>query len=373
MSATRATVQTGTRSSTVPVPSSDIRHDDLQAAIRFAGQSALQRANVCLPGVVVAFDADAKRAEVQPAIDRMVLSGNASVQVPHPVILDVPVVYPKGGGYAITFPLAVGDDVLLVFSQRGMSDFKERLSMSGVAASGSRPDRGVFFRIADAIAVPGLASGDDVVLTDSLNVRVPAGGDITVNGQRAFDYVGPLIASVPILTGTALTNKADYSDITNEDITFDPNFPMSLRFGIGYIDFLGSINFPKFYAWPQGVDGLLVQVRDSDDAVVSETSFAKTATDLFNETVGGSPRQIPAAIRWRWNEMFVSSVPSGSDTAWTAHATRGGHGTFFVGRRLRPTRGSFLYRTMKPPNMAAPAGLTLQYRFKVAGGSGLVL
>ena len=357
----------------MPVPNVDIRQDDLPSAVTYASQSALQRANICLPGVVIAFNANTKRAEVIPAIDKLVISNNEEMHIPHPVILDVPIVYPKGGGYAVTFPLAKNDDVVIVFSQRGLTDFKAKLAEADTVASGSRPDRGVFFRIADAIAIPGTANGDDTVYPDSMNISIPSGGDLTVNGVKAFDYVGPLIASVPILTGTALTSKSDWSTVTNQDVTFDPNFPTALRDRIGYVDFLGTINIPQDFEWPQGMAGILVQVRDSDDALVSETYFQKGATDLFNETVGGSPRQIPAQVRWRWNELSVSNVPSGSDTAWTAHATRGGHGRFFVGRRLRPSRSSFLYATAKPPNMASPAGLTLQYRFLVAGGAGIAL
>jgi hypothetical protein len=65
-------------------------------------------------------------------------------------ILGVPLIYPSSSTAAITFPVNVGDTVLLVFAQRSIDSFK--------AGDGnvSTPEDFRDFDIRDAIAIPGL-------------------------------------------------------------------------------------------------------------------------------------------------------------------------------------------------------------------------
>lgn len=71
---------------------------------------------VALPGVVVSFNADAQTVEVDLAIqDRVILNGNAQyMQIPR--LLDVPVVFPRAGGFTLTMPVQKGDECLVVFA-----------------------------------------------------------------------------------------------------------------------------------------------------------------------------------------------------------------------------------------------------------------
>ncbi|EHL08969.1 hypothetical protein HMPREF0322_00392 [Desulfitobacterium hafniense DP7] len=71
---------------------------------------------VAVPGIIQSFDAGAQTATVQPAIREKIVdpAGNVS-DVALPLLLDVPVVFPKAGGFAITFPVKKGDECLVVF------------------------------------------------------------------------------------------------------------------------------------------------------------------------------------------------------------------------------------------------------------------
>lgn len=60
------------------------------------------------------------RVSVQPALDIVDSDG---VVYTLPLLSDIPVQWPSGGGAVMTFPLAVGDDVLVVFSMRSISEF----------------------------------------------------------------------------------------------------------------------------------------------------------------------------------------------------------------------------------------------------------
>lgn len=58
---------------------------------------------------------------VQPVLDFIDSDGTA---YPMPILEDIPVQWQSGGGAIVTFPLAVGDDVLVVFSMRSIVEFQ---------------------------------------------------------------------------------------------------------------------------------------------------------------------------------------------------------------------------------------------------------
>ena len=133
----------------------DDRYEAVQQGIPFFGGELLKRVHTSLPGVVVAYNAATRRARVQPAVDHMISpDGNPHADfadlepMPNPVILDVPVIFPAGGGYTVHFPLLPDDPVLLLFSERDIADFKQRLK-SGPPASED------VMEIQHAVCIPG--------------------------------------------------------------------------------------------------------------------------------------------------------------------------------------------------------------------------
>lgn len=70
-----------------------------------------------LPGVVKAFNSVTMTADIQLAVKFPRRNGDGSAEYEEaPILGDVPIVYPRGGGFQMTFPLAAGDGVLVVFS-----------------------------------------------------------------------------------------------------------------------------------------------------------------------------------------------------------------------------------------------------------------
>ena len=114
--------------------------------IKKAIQANLLEIHTCLPGQIEQYDHTKQKADVKPLIKKKYVDGSV---VPMPVISNVPVVWPAGGGGSITFPLKQGDGVLLVFSERSLDTW---LSKGGDAEPGSRHK----FDLSDAIAIPGL-------------------------------------------------------------------------------------------------------------------------------------------------------------------------------------------------------------------------
>jgi hypothetical protein len=74
-----------------------------------------------LPGAVVSFDANTATATVQPGVAGTVTAKDGSKQTVNlPVLSDVPVVFPRGGGCTLTFPVKTGDECLIIFASRAI-------------------------------------------------------------------------------------------------------------------------------------------------------------------------------------------------------------------------------------------------------------
>lgn len=72
-----------------------------------------------IPGTIVSYNSDEKSASVQPSIKALVTKQDGTTTwVNLPILLDCPVHFPSGGGFSLTFPIAEGDECLVVFSSR---------------------------------------------------------------------------------------------------------------------------------------------------------------------------------------------------------------------------------------------------------------
>nr|WKF61914.1 hypothetical protein HUO10_006446 [Paraburkholderia busanensis] len=72
-----------------------------------------------LPAIVESFDANAVTCTAQPAIQAQVRARDGSTSwVTLPLLVDVPMIFPRGGGCTLTFPVTNGDEVLIVFASR---------------------------------------------------------------------------------------------------------------------------------------------------------------------------------------------------------------------------------------------------------------
>lgn len=80
-------------------------------------ENAASKLRVAIPGIIQEFDPVTQTATVQPSIrEKIVNSSGESIMMEIPMLLDVPVVFPKAGGLSITFPVKKGDECLVVFA-----------------------------------------------------------------------------------------------------------------------------------------------------------------------------------------------------------------------------------------------------------------
>lgn len=99
--------------------SDQTRSGDLAETFKSERDTTKNQIRVALPGIVQSFDPDAVTAVVQPAI-RSVETDNDGNRVTknYPLLVDVPVIFPRGGGCTLTFPVKAGDECLVIFADR---------------------------------------------------------------------------------------------------------------------------------------------------------------------------------------------------------------------------------------------------------------
>jgi hypothetical protein len=105
-----------------------------------------------LPARVVSFDPSTQRADVQPLLQRVMVDEDENpTTVTIPVITNVPIQYPSGAGWSITWPLAPGDIVYLTFSERSLDEWL-------VAPPGNlvTPAQARKFDLSDAVILAGI-------------------------------------------------------------------------------------------------------------------------------------------------------------------------------------------------------------------------
>lgn len=101
-----------------------------------------------IPAVVVSADRLSESiVAVKPVINEKTLDGRV---VPWPEIINVQLIFPCSNTSAVTFPVNVGDTVLVVFTMRCLDEWKAGSGLS------TTPVHARYHDIQDAVAIPGL-------------------------------------------------------------------------------------------------------------------------------------------------------------------------------------------------------------------------
>lgn len=141
-----------------------------------AAQSILQ---TCMPGIIKEVDLERMTVTVQPAIQAHARQADGGLELlDFPLLRDVPLHFPSGGGCTLTFPVKAGDECLLVFSSRCIDLWWQN---GGVQA----PFEVRRHDLSDAFALVGVRSQPRVISgisADSVQLRSDDGASsITLN------------------------------------------------------------------------------------------------------------------------------------------------------------------------------------------------
>ncbi|MCC7907759.1 translation initiation factor IF-2 [Klebsiella pneumoniae] len=168
-----------------------------------------EQMRVALPGIIQSFDPESVTAVVQPAIRYIERDndGNTSTQ-DYPLLVDVPVIFPRGGGCTLTFPVKEGDECLVIFADRcidfwwqsggiqepvdgRMHDLSDAFCIVGPQSQakkiGGISTTAAQLRTDDGSAIIELAAGGAVTITSpqiTINGPLQVNGEITSTGDQ---------------------------------------------------------------------------------------------------------------------------------------------------------------------------------------------
>ena len=196
----------------------------LSAAIRLACKNMLKEVHTTIPGYIVSFNPTTQSAQVQVSIRRVYVNNRSgedvqtAVQVP--ALIHVPVIFLRGGGWCITFPVKAGDECIVHFSERAIDTWRKN---GGV----QDPKDWRMHDYSDAICQVGLSSEANIITDfDNANMQIRnEEGDVsvTLKANKDIEITSPNItlnAANTTLTGDL---RVDGSVGVGGDIGIDGN------------------------------------------------------------------------------------------------------------------------------------------------------
>ena len=127
------------------------RFSDDEEALRAAVAGILKHHHFAAVSIL-AQDSDGKTLVAQPAMKRRDVAQDGTTQfVEHPLLLDVPIHHPGGGGVTHTFAQKAGDEIVSIILSRPSSPWKQN---GGV----QQPVETRMNSLSDAVALPGFRS-----------------------------------------------------------------------------------------------------------------------------------------------------------------------------------------------------------------------
>ena len=181
--------------------------DSLAEVLRFTiSQWVKLNVHTALPGIVSYYDNEIRRADVTAAIRTVMTDGTEKERAP---LFNVPVLFPSGGGYTMTFPVSPGDGVLLVFNERSISTWKQTYQLS-------TPALRHILSYDDAVAVAGFGPLNVTPASSGASMQSVDGSEyITLNnGGVEIKHSGNVnidAGSITFRSSTLTHNGADIS------------------------------------------------------------------------------------------------------------------------------------------------------------------
>lgn len=162
-----------------------------------------------LPAVIVKVNLPAMTVEAKPSIQVRVRNPDQTYKwLEIPVTVDVPIVFPSGGGFTLTFPIAVGDECLLIFSSRCIDSWWQQGGCQ-VPAEIRMHDLSDGFAIlgprSQPRVLPSINSTDVVLRNDAGTSRIgiKSNGDVDVATTSAVTINAPTVTiNAPTVTIT---------------------------------------------------------------------------------------------------------------------------------------------------------------------------
>ncbi len=161
-----------------------------------------------MPGIIESFNTSEQTVSVYVAIRELIDTyGNLSWQ-DIPVLVDVPIVLPRAGGYVLTMPINKGDECLVIFADtcidgwwqsggiQNQVEIRRHDLSDGIAIIGlwSQPKVIPDYSMSGAQlrSINGSASitlTDDEIILSADSIKITAGGNTIIDGKNFLGHV----------------------------------------------------------------------------------------------------------------------------------------------------------------------------------------
>lgn len=194
---------------------------DNEEALRIAMDGRLTGLHTAMPGIIESIDFVAQTVSVQPSIQGIIVTTKPdgtifNKNVDLPILADVPIFILRGGEYAITVPVAIGDECLVIFGDRCIDSWWQ----SGKV--GPQIDFTRMHDLSDSFAIVGFTSQPNVipaVSNNSLQIR-------KLDGSTYIELSG---SGISLITNQNLTCAIDGDIlISSNDMQFTATGNISL-------------------------------------------------------------------------------------------------------------------------------------------------
>lgn len=161
----------------------NLRTPNVERQGELDARAAAIKTRVCMPGIIQSFDAAAQTVTVKPALREKMLADGDESWIDIPLLVDVPIVVPRAGGYALTLPIQAGDECLVVFGDMCMDGWWQSGGVQNQVEC-RRHDLSDGFAIigvwSQPRVIPGYSTGSAQLRNDAGSAYVELAGD-TVN------------------------------------------------------------------------------------------------------------------------------------------------------------------------------------------------
>lgn len=170
-----------------------------------------------LPALIVSFDAAKRTCVAQPTIQMQFCDEKDKLQwITLPVLPDVPVQFPGGGGFVLTFPLKAGDEGIVIFASRCIDHWWEHGEVQQQAEFRMHDLSDAFF-IPTVRSVPNVEAG--ISTADAMLRAIdPAGPQVTLKADNSV-----LVKAPALVTVTAPTVTINGNVVINGNLTTNGN------------------------------------------------------------------------------------------------------------------------------------------------------
>lgn len=192
--------------------------NSMKEGIKNSIDEKLNKVRTSSVGIIKSFDAETQTAVIQPAIKKFIYTdkGKTFTLTPTamPLLVNVPVQFPGGGDWHLTFPIKAEDECILIYAERSLDNWKK---YGGLVEQSNLNRR---HSVKDAIAIVGVHSQPTAI--SDYNASEPELRNADASIKLTFSSTGMKLVGDLEVEGSIIATEdisTDLGDITSKTVT----------------------------------------------------------------------------------------------------------------------------------------------------------